>query len=213
MLLILTGDVEIGKTTWLTNAVDSLTEAGGRCDGVLAPGIWERKSDGTLDKLGIDNLLLPTRERVPFARRADLALAEGVFDESSQSAKAQLKWHISDDAIMKVNAHFDMLMQQNAAKETRVDNDGSDDKKRLLVVDELGQLELLRDEGLTSAVSMLEKGPCGIYEHAVLIARDRFGLVEEAERRFSGAWSGSARISPTDESRNRWIEPMMRAKR
>lgn len=212
MLLILTGDVEIGKTTWLTNAVESLAEAGVRCDGVLAPGIWERKSDGSLDKLGIDNLLLPTRERVPFARRADLALAEGVFDESSQSAKAQLKWHISDDAIMKVNAYFDILMQQNAGERTRIGS-RSDTGRRLLVVDELGQLELLRDEGLTSAVNMLEKGPCGIYEHAVLIARDRFGLAEEAERRFSDAWGGSTRISPTDESRSRWIEPMMRAKR
>ena len=256
MLLILTGDVEIGKTTWLTKAADALTAADVRCDGVLAPGVWQRRADGSLDKLGIDNLLLPSREKIPFARRADLAQAEGVFDEGAQSAKAQLKWHISDCAILRVNAHFDALMEENrrlveamrskeaqaamlsdkeckiaaaAASAETTPSSGleagidpslrsplyscrradQERRQRILIVDELGQLELLRGEGLTSAVRMLEKGPCGIYAHAILIARDRFGLVEAAEQRFAAAWGGSVRIAPADADWDRWIVPLI----
>lgn len=262
MLLILTGDVEIGKTTWLTKAADALTAAGVRCDGVLAPGVWQQCVDGSLDKLGIDNLLLPSREKIPFARRADLAQAEGAFDESAQSAKAQLKWHISDRAIARVNAHFDALMEENgclaedmcdagaqaampSVKEREIapapapasagatpssDLGGNPDhslrfrppscrqsepeqrpgqRQRVLIVDELGQLELLRGEGLTSAVRILEKGPCGIYAHAILIARDRFGLVDAAEQRFAAAWGESTRIAPTDDAWERWIAPLL----
>lgn len=259
MLLILTGDVEIGKTTWLTKAVDALTAAGVRCDGVLAPGVWQRRADDSLDKLGIDNLLLPSHEKIPFARRADLAQAEGVFDEGAQSAKAQLKWHISDRTIARVNAHFDALMKENgclvenmrgveaqaampsdkkrgiapapASADATPPSDlaaGSDPslrcqppscrqsepeqqpgrRQRVLIVDELGQLELLRGEGLSSAVRMLEKGPCGIYAHAILIARDRFGLVEAAEQRFAASWGGSVRIAPTDDAWERWVAPL-----
>lgn len=260
MLLVLTGDVEIGKTTWLTKAADALAAAGVRCDGVLAPGLWQRRADDSLDKLGIDNLLLPSHEKIPFARRADLAQAEGVFDEGAQSAKAQLKWHISDRAIARVNAHFDALMEENgylvenmrgvetqaampsdkergiapapASAETTPSSDlaaGSDpslrcqppscrqsepeqrpgQRQRILIVDELGQLELLRDEGLTSAVRMLEKGPCGIYAHAILIARDRFGLVEAAEQRFAASWGGSVRIAPTNDAWEQWVAPLI----
>lgn len=223
MLLILTGDIEIGKTTWLARAVDELTAAHVRCDGVIAPGIWMRKEDGTLDKLGIDNLLLPQKKRIPFARRADLAKAEGAFDADAQSAKAQLKWHISDEAIACVNRHFEALMRADrpgkgatATQEkshgktahNNAEDAGGPETKRLLVIDELGQLELLHGKGLTSAVRMLEAGPRETYEHAVLIVRDKFGLAEKAERRFSDAWGGSARIAPTDEAWRRWIGPM-----
>lgn len=205
MLLILTGDVEIGKTTWLMRAVDALTDAGVRCDGVVAPGVWERREDESLDKLGISNVLLPQRKIVPFARRADLAHAEGAFDPEAQAAKAGLKWHISDEAIRIVNRHFDALDE-----EVRTSAETYRGERQVLVVDELGQLELLRNEGLTSAVSMLEAGPRGVYAHAIIIARNLFGLVEAAERRFAQAWGGAARIAPDDQTWNTWIAPLLK---
>lgn len=254
MLFILTGDVQIGKTTWLSHAVDALTAAGVRCDGVLAPGVWEQRANGSFDKLGIDNVLLPEKRRLSFARRADLARAEGTYDENAQAARAALRWHISDEAIRIVNRHFDALLtsQQDSVLVVRADGDDADRAdetscphgphetdgagksarkanasapsgasgmpvsarplhplRRVLVVDEVGQLELMRNEGLTSAVRLLEAGPRNIYAHACLIARDRFGLVDEAERRFSRAWGGSVRISPDQDAWEQLVAPLL----
>ena len=119
MLFLLTGDVQIGKTRWLERLAAELSGDGVQVAGVLAPGVWRVREphevpgerglagEGRFEKLGIDNVLLPGGERVPFARRRDLALAEGSFDPTSQSASAQLAWEIADEAIARVNAHFD----------------------------------------------------------------------------------------------------------
>ena len=111
MLFLLTGDVQIGKTRWLERLAAELSGDGVQVAGVLAPGVWRVREphevpgerglagEGRFEKLGIDNVLLPGGERVPFARRRDLALAEGSFDPTSQSASAQLAWEIADEAI------------------------------------------------------------------------------------------------------------------
>lgn len=218
MLLILTGDIQTGKTRWLASCVGRLEHSGVACHGVLAPGVWRACDDGTFDKLGIDNELLPGHEMVRFARRADLARAEGSFDPTSQAARAQLRWHISDEAIGRVNAHFEELVCLSSHATSDAARGGADGsvtlaaaggpERALLVVDELGQLELLRDGGLTGAVRMLERGPRGLYAHAVVVVRDRFGLVERAEERLADAWGGSVRIGPTEESWRRWLAPL-----
>lgn len=200
MLLILTGNVQIGKTRWLQKAVGELEAAGVGCSGVLAPGVWVKHDDGSLEKTGIDNLLLPEHELVPFARRADLAEQDGNFVAESQAGRARLRWHISDDSIAHVNNHFRTLKDG-------ISRLGS--SKNILFVDELGQLELLRGEGLTEAISMLEQGPCGVYEHAIVIAGDKFGLPERTEELFGDMWGGSTRIAPDDEAWKTWIEPLL----
>ena len=91
MLFLLTGEVQIGKTRWLESLVAELGAFGVPCAGVLAPGQWVPSTGPHADangfeKLGIDNVLLPGGERVPFARRGDLARADGTFDEESQAA-------------------------------------------------------------------------------------------------------------------------------
>ena len=239
MLFLLTGDVQIGKTRWLERLAAELSGDGVQVAGVLAPGVWRVREphevpgerglagEGRFEKLGIDNVLLPGGERVPFARRRDLALAEGSFDPTSQSASAQLAWEIADEAIARVNAHFDRIAAELAAvpagapalpgeagsrgyaplpvdpaagmfhvkhsfaqtyvsRETsgaeagetpadpstggsrivvpadEPDAEGSvtvGAEGGLLVVDELGRLELMRDGGLVSAVALLERGP------------------------------------------------------
>ena len=256
MLLILTGDVQIGKTRWLQHAVARLEEASVSCKGVLAPGTWVEKADGSFEKTGIDNLLLPSHEVVSFARRADLAQKDGLFNAESQAGRARLKWHISDDAIARVNGHLRALrecsVEPPAGSEhgNRSDEPGActcespnsphempvgphaprqkaticpgasspanarsltheDARKAVLFIDELGQLELLHNEGLTEAVALLEQGPRGRYAHAVVIARDKFGLPEHVERRFAEKWGGSARIAPDDDAWRTWIEPLL----
>ena len=97
MLFLLTGEVQIGKTRWLESLVTELADRGVPCAGVLAPGRWvpsegEHADENGYEKLGIDNVLLPDGERISFARRGDLARADGTFDEESQAAKAELAW-------------------------------------------------------------------------------------------------------------------------
>ncbi len=125
MLFLLTGEVQTGKTRWLERAIAEWAAEGIETCGVIAPGVWRICStpeggdeisshNSKHEKLGIDNVLLPEGVRVPFARRRDLAQQEGSFDPDSQSAKARLAWAISDEAIAKVNAHFDELAQLSA---------------------------------------------------------------------------------------------------
>lgn len=193
MLLILTGDIQIGKTRWLTETVNRLEDCGVVCEGVVAPGVWRPSEDGlSFEKLGIDNLLLPQRTVVPFARRADLAQAEGTYDSTNLSANVGMVWHVSDAAVAEVNQHFDQLAShaQSAGEATG----------RLLVVDELGRLELLHGGGLTSALALLEAGPQGYYGAALVVARQAFDLNNLVERRFGEIWGGAVQLGPGPEA-------------
>ena len=182
MLFVLTGGIQTGKTRWLGRLVEALGAEGVRCAGVMAPGVWRKRRCGTalsagelavgsraessFEKLGIDNVLLPGGERVPFARRVDLACQAGAYDSRSQSARAGLGWAIDDAAIARVNAHFRELAAKagpeiEAAESVgmSVSGVGSADPSladarqhvaSLLIVDELGRLELRRGEGRLS---------------------------------------------------------------
>lgn len=190
MLFILTGDIQIGKTRWLESMCQKLAADGIPCAGVVAPGVWvpSEHDDNGFEKLGIDNLLLPQGERITFARRRDLAQAEGTFDPNSQSAQMQLGWEISDEAISQVNAHFDRIGSRSHQNE----------RQSLLVVDELGRLELMRNQGLTSALALLDEGPSAAFPHALIVVRDV--LVDLARERFAPVWGDPALISPTQDA-------------
>lgn len=193
MLFLLTGEVQIGKTRWLESLVAELGAFEVPCAGVLAPGQWVPSTGPHADangfeKLGIDNVLLPGGERVPFARRGDLARADGTFDEESQAAKAELAWHIDDAAIDRVNAHFDEITAHASAV-----------APGLLIVDELGRLEIWRNGGLTSAVALLAQGPTAAFPHALAVVRDY--LLDDTEALLAPAWPEIARISPNDAAR------------
>ena len=193
MLFLLTGEVQIGKTRWLESLVAELGAFGVPCAGVLAPGQWVPSTGPHADangfeKLGIDNVLLPSGERIPFARRGDLARADGTFDEESQAAKAELAWHIDDAAIDRVNAHFNEI-----ATHASVAAPG------LLIVDELGRLEIWRGGGLTSAMALLAQGPTTTFPHALAVVRDY--LLDDAEALLAEAWPDRCRIKPNDAAR------------
>lgn len=218
MLFLLTGEVQIGKTRWLESLVAELGAFGVPCAGVLAPGQWVPSTGPHADangfeKLGIDNVLLPGGERVPFARRGDLARADGTFDEESQAAKAELAWHIDDAAIDRVNAHFDEIeiathasaaATVGAKPHSERSAEGAESKDPslapgLLIVDELGRLEIWRGGGLTSAVALLAHGPTPAFPHALAVVRDY--LLDDAEALFAEAWPDHCRISLDDTGR------------
>ena len=193
MLFLLTGEVQIGKTRWLESLVTELADRGVPCAGVLAPGQWvpsegEHADENGYEKLGIDNVLLPDGERISFARRGDLARADGTFDEESQAAKAELAWHIDDEAIARVSAHFNEI-----ATHASVAAPG------LLIVDELGRLEIWRGGGLTSAMALLAQGPTTTFPHALAVVRDY--LLDDAEALLAEAWPDRCRIKPNDAAR------------
>lgn len=193
MLFLLTGEVQIGKTRWLESLVTELADCGVPCAGVLAPGQWvpsegEHADENGYEKLGIDNVLLPDGERIPFARRGDLARADGTFDEESQAARAELAWHIDDEAIARVNTHFNEIATHASAA-----------APGLLIVDELGRLEIWRGGGLTSAMALLAQGPTTAFPHALVVVRDY--LLDDAEALFAEAWPDRCRIKPNDAAR------------
>lgn len=202
MLFLLTGDVQIGKTRWLCATCEALEARGVRVAGVVAPGVWREREpgepsgrhgldgDGRFEKLGIDNVLLPGGERVPFARRRDLVSERDVWGSGREALAARLGWAISDAAIAQVNAHFARLAAHGA--EGRAAPAAS--LGGLLVVDELGRLELMRGGGLTEAVSMLDAGPTAAYPHALAVVRDV--LEPLACQRFERAWGVPCAIGP-----------------
>ena len=204
MLFVLTGTIQTGKTRWLEKLVDDVRQCGVAPYGVLAPGVWadRRGKSGELasradangfEKLGIDNVLLPAGERLTFARRADIAESEGAFDANAQSAQAKLGWHISDEAISRVNAHFAELQEQSRSDAL----DEESPQPGILVVDELGRLELERAGGLTQALSVLDAGPTPLYRHALIVVRE--ALLPHLDGRF-GAWGERAFLFPDDAS-------------
>ena len=185
MLYILTGNSQTGKTRWLQALLANLQEAGVLVNGVIAPGQWVdhgQDANPRYEKLGIDNVLLPQGETLIFARRKDLA-TEG--ESCSQAQAAKLGWAISDSAIDRVNAHFDLP-------------EALDGAPGLLVIDELGPLELLKGGGLISAMKVLEQGPSAWGVHALVVIRE--SLVELAAQRFGACWGQACIIRATAEA-------------
>lgn len=198
MLFVLTGDIQTGKTRWLEHIVEDLQRNGVAPYGVIAPGVWaDRRSNpgafphadaNGFEKLGIDNVLLPEGERITFALRTDVAENAGSFDSESQSARASLGWHISDEAIQQVNGHFARLAARIA----------SESAPGFVVVDELGRLELERGGGLVEALSLLEKGPYPACAHALVVVRS--ALLPLVNGRFD-RWGETLFARPDDNSR------------
>ena len=200
MLYILTGGIQTGKTRWLQTLVDGLGERGVPVRGVLAPGVWRPNpaKPGGLEKLGIDNVLLPGGERVSFARRRDLdPKARSEMEWHGMPADMKLAWSFSDEAVAQVNAHFERLavLGDEPAGAQPATRPG------LLVVDELGRLELERGGlGLTSAVDLVKRGPRPAWPHALVVVRD--WLVPRAREVLGPAWGSAIReIPPTPEAR------------
>lgn len=209
MLTLLTGVSQSGKTRWLESLLDCLEQRGVEVAGVLAPGVWREAPSG-FEKLGIENLLLPDHVLIPFAQRADLAAVSAEGRAESQSEKAGLAWHIPDEAIARVNEHLrglraldargtaEAMLHANGAAVLRVpvsaDETAANRRlpRGLLLIDELGPLELLRGQGLTEAMGLLLQGPSERFPHAVVVVREK--LLSAAQGCFDAAWGGQVEI-------------------
>lgn len=205
VLIYLTGSVQIGKTRWLENLVRALAAQGVAVAGVTAPGIWRRAELGSphtdaqgFEKLGIENVLLPQGEHVRLALRRDIALQKGLVEPDGQSERAGLCWAMTDGALELVNRHFSWLAEDDGHG---LEDAGAKTGPRtgLLVVDELGRLELMRDEGLVAAMRLLERGPRPGWPHAIAVVRSDLLLL--AHERLDAAWGGDVReVTPGPEA-------------
>ena len=193
MLYLLTGDIQNGKTRWLQALVGELEKHRVPVAGVLAPGIWRESptQTGAYEKLGIDNVLLPGGERLAFARRREDVPGQAAHTSCTQSESERLRWAMSDEAITRVNGHFANLAASAPAP-------GAQDG--LLVVDELGRLELMRGLGLTAAMKLLLHGPRPGWPHAIVVVRS--WLLPRAHELLDDAWAGEVReTAPNDAAR------------
>lgn len=177
MLFILTGPIKTGKTRWLQSAVRELEANIITCYGVIAPGRWRLCGD-RYEKTGIDNELLPSHKRLDFAIPSDKKLDNSNFNMS---------WNISTKAIYEVNRHFSMLIKKR--------NDAI--SKGILVIDELGILELTRGEGLTEAIELVRLGPSPLTPNAVIVIRE--SLLNAVGDLFD-KWDKIAIVRPNAES-------------
>ncbi|WP_294416992.1 hypothetical protein [uncultured Senegalimassilia sp.] len=101
-------------------------------------------------------------------------------------------------AATAAKAEGNVLAAAPAANETRLA------PHAMLVVDELGRLELLRSCGLTNALAILDAGPTPQFPHAIAVVRET--LLDEARKRFEPRWGKAAVIGPDDAARNLVLE-------
>ncbi|MGI6033603.1 MAG: hypothetical protein ACOX69_09325 [Coriobacteriales bacterium] len=177
---VMTSGFMTGKTTWIermlrtagidvpsTNPalanVPAQNERRLRVGGVYTPAVFEGEK-----KVAIDAVLLPSLERLRFADAQPwFSGVEGGGDEEHGAARGdgkqpKLAWDFSDAALERVNAHLS----------TCTDCD-------LLLIDELGPLELLRGGGFTEGMRLLDTQSAPA---SLVVVRP--ALTEEAERRW-----------------------------
>lgn len=222
MLFVLTGKVQTGKTRWLQRTVECLEDRGVVACGVLAPGIWVECEPNVFDKYGIDNILLPQKERVPFGRRKDFPSSEpfsspeesiartiaqraaeraaehaaGTADGVSGHAEPcgvavkhyrtkgeeiKMAWDFPAECLDRVNEHLRGIAQGAIGG-------------GFLIIDEIGRMELQREEGLVGALELLDRGPTPEFPHALVVVRET--LLPLAKDRFEPVWGSFVEIHP-----------------
>lgn len=197
MLILLTGGRQIGKTRFLESLLEKTQLNGIRCVGVLTPGTWVDDGKGGFFKTGINAMLLPGGEVFRFADRympndkqgsqpsvqPSSQSSQSSVQPSSQSDSAGLGWKIFDEAIDRINSHFDKLCESGLQM------------RDLLIVDELGVLELTCEMGFTSAMKLLKdpaiKGAT-VKPNAIIVVRPE--LISAAKANFEDTWGELACI-------------------
>lgn len=202
MLVLLTGGRQVGKTRMLEDVMERAKDSGIRCVGVYTPGIW-RASNDELVKHGINAVLLPQNEEMLFAvgrGESKTCNTDNDSGNSTQSDSAKLGWKIFDQAIDRINDHFDDLVESGI-------NEGD-----LVIIDELGALEFIHGKGLTSALQLLENGPSDIPASKInVIAIVRPELLDEAKKRLSPTWGEPLAIDASADDAYLGIESLIKS--
>lgn len=162
-ILLVTGPIGAGKTTYCVQHIDALRRQGADIAGVLSPARFVNEV-----KTGIDVIELRSGERRALAHLRtgdDLMPPAGVFTP---------RWRFDSETLDWVN--------QALAQATPCD---------LLVVDELGPLELEQERGWVAGIAAVDSRA---YERALVVVRS--GLLVLAQARWPDAETVWIGVSP-----------------
>ena len=155
-LALLTGDSYTGKTRWCFDLLRQARLLGWQVTGVLSPAVFQNGQ-----KVGIDLMNVASGERRRLAvRRDDMSP-----DFQSPPGFPTLNWRLDPGVLAWGNQ---ILVKMDAGA--------------LLLIDELGPLELLENYGLTAGVQRIDEGG---YQTACVVVRP--GLLAAAQSRWPAA--------------------------
>ena len=127
-IVIISGEIDSGKTRLCLTASETFEELGWRVCGLASPGVFHEGY-----KVGIDAQDLQSGER---RRLAELQSSDAIL-----TGPQTKRWVFSEGTLAWCNSLFNPLSDCD-----------------LLIVDELGPLEFDRSEGLLSALRAIESG-------------------------------------------------------
>lgn len=193
-LYVMSGAFMTGKTTWIEqllieaglplrssnpNLADAAVQEWARdlhlkIAGVCTPATFNEK-----EKDGIDAVSLPDCRRFALAARREDVVQPQSAGRAQGAGSPRLGWDFSSEAMERINSHL----------RSCADCD-------LLIVDELGPLELLKGEGYTEALRMLDAGSV---KTALVVIRP--ALLDIARKRW-----GDFTLLGTDASRREFLQ-------
>lgn len=145
----MTGVFQTGKTTWINTMLPQAFEQGVDVQGVYTPAIFEGDT-----KTGIAATLLPSMEHFCLATKRPF--------EDCDMEKGKLGWIFDEQRIEQINAHLATCTDA-----------------QLLIIDELGPMEMLRNEGYTEGLALLDNRQV---QNALLVVRP--SLLDAARERW-----------------------------
>ena len=147
-LLLITGSFEHGKTTLCKEVARLARREGWRVRGILSPAVFEEER-----KIAIDLVNISNGER---RRLAHLA-------KSTDGGLRTIRWIFQEDVV----AWGDAILGDFPGEESSPAGTASSTDE-MLIVDELGPLELLRGEGWQNGITSVDAGG---YNLALVVIR------------------------------------------
>ena len=128
LLVLITGESEAGKTTWCRALIDRALARDLNPSGLISPAVFDSGS-----KIAIDLIDIASHERKRLAERR-------AADQPTRNGKGTRNWLFNDLVLAWGNA---VLLNLHLTD--------------LLIIDELGPLELLENDGLTSGLKLIDE--------------------------------------------------------
>jgi nucleoside-triphosphatase len=153
-LVLLTGASGTGKTTWCTSLIKLARASGLNPAGIIAPAVFESGI-----KTGIDLLDIQSGERLRLATRR-------VPDRSPGAPiRSTLYWRFNEDTLTWGNHLLESLPESD-----------------ILILDELGPLEFLENQGLVNGLKLIDQ-----QQHNLACVSMRPNLLATAQERWPWA--------------------------
>lgn len=158
MLYLLTGHVQCGKTTALQRLCENFQAEDKSVYGVVSPGVFD--AEGT--KVAVNAQLYPSSET--------FLVGQKQANISRSCCGNRIPWDFNEEAVDAVNKHFETY----------------DGTARVLVIDELGPLEINNNGGFLDPLNLLKRGPSACAPTTIVVVRHR--LLGSLKALLADAW-------------------------